>query len=273
MLANLNISQWTARKHDKSVSAEVDQNHNATDGGRYNKLLISKIALDPLSKHASSVRNYHYTMTLPWGDNGDRLLPSASYFEYTTKMRTLRSENEQLVLKFCSDYMNLVNEARQRLGTMYDANDYPHTDHIKERFGIEIKFRPVPAAGHFLVDIENSALEEIRKSLDAQTEEMTRGAIQECWARLQIVVQRVNETMTKDKPVFRDSLIDNLTELTDMIPKLNVTNDAALNRVCERIKDELIQPPRLLRMIEPRRRALAVASSGILQTIENHINR
>ena len=33
MLANLSISQWTARKYDKSVSSEVEKAHAAHDAG------------------------------------------------------------------------------------------------------------------------------------------------------------------------------------------------------------------------------------------------
>jgi hypothetical protein len=271
MLANLNISQWTARKHDKSVSAEVDATHNAVDGGRYNKLLIDKKALDPLAKHASQVRNYHYGMTLPWGDNGDRILPATCYMEYMAKMRALRNEGETLVDKFCVSYPALVADARQRLGTMYDANDYPHIDHIKERFGIAVNFMPVPSATDFRVDVSEETLAEIRKNLDAQVEKMTTVATKECWDRLHIAVDRIYVTMGKDKPVFRDSLIENLTDLLSMIPKLNFTGDEGLTNICIEIQTHMIVRPANLRRSTHTREELRVHAERILKVIESHV--
>lgn len=75
MIVTLNVSCWTARKQDKKVSAEVEASHNAKDAGRYNKLLIDKHHLDPLTNWAGQIRATHYKMTLPWMDNGGRLLP------------------------------------------------------------------------------------------------------------------------------------------------------------------------------------------------------
>ena len=43
MLICLHITMWTARKHDKRVSEEVAQSHEAnTNAGRYNKHLLDQ---------------------------------------------------------------------------------------------------------------------------------------------------------------------------------------------------------------------------------------
>ena len=125
MLANLTIQQWSARKQDKAVSAEVDRAHGANDAGRYNKLLVDKSALEPISKLAGDLRSRHYHFTMPWGDNGDRLLPGTLYMKYTTEMRTLRTQFDAAVSAFISIYPNLVTNARTRLGTLYNAEDFP----------------------------------------------------------------------------------------------------------------------------------------------------
>jgi hypothetical protein len=109
MLVTLTVSQWTARKHDKSVSAEVDQTHGAKDGGRYNKLLIRKDALDPIAKIESAARTYLYKMTFAWGDNGDRLLPAALFLEFSQTMSQFRIEFEQRVRDFVAEYPALVH--------------------------------------------------------------------------------------------------------------------------------------------------------------------
>ena len=45
MLMTLSISQWTARKHDKHASSEIEKSHGAKNAGRFNKLLVDADAL------------------------------------------------------------------------------------------------------------------------------------------------------------------------------------------------------------------------------------
>jgi hypothetical protein len=90
MLCSLSISMWSARKHDPQASEEIAQRHGAqADAGRYHKVLLPKEALTEIHKIVSEARQEHYFMTLPWDDNGYRVLPAAAYMDHTEKMRAL----------------------------------------------------------------------------------------------------------------------------------------------------------------------------------------
>lgn len=269
MIANLNISQWTARKHDKAISKEVDVAHQAQDGGRYNKMLIDKAALEPLAKNAGRVRDYHYTMTLPWGDNGDRLLPAKAYMEYTAAMRKFRDANEMLVNAFVASYPSLVADARTRLGTMYDPRDYPPVSDIAARFSVVVGFMPVPDAKDFRVDVGDEALAEIKASINAAVAERQAGAIKECWRRLHEAVNNLHVMMLKEKPIFRDSIVGNVNDLVEMLPKLNITNDSALNEAC--LFCAISETPLQLRRSASTRRTLASRTADMLYMIEPYL--
>ena len=89
MLCSLSISMWSARKHDPEASEEIAQRHGAQpDAGRYHKVLLPKAALAEVQKIVSEARQEHYFMTLPWDDNGYRVLPAAAYMDHTERMRT-----------------------------------------------------------------------------------------------------------------------------------------------------------------------------------------
>ena len=89
MLCSLSISMWSARKHDPEASEEIAQRHGAQpDAGRYHKVLLPKAALAEVQKIVSEARQDHYFMTLPWDDNGYRVLPAAAYMDHTERMRT-----------------------------------------------------------------------------------------------------------------------------------------------------------------------------------------
>ena len=66
MLVRLTISQWSARKYDKSASQEIIVNHHAKpDAGRFNKLLVNQAEIKKIEKIANTARIYHYKVTLP----------------------------------------------------------------------------------------------------------------------------------------------------------------------------------------------------------------
>ncbi len=97
MLVTLNISQWTGRKKDKKVTKETNAFYGATDAsGYYSKALIPKEAVKPISQVVSTARTFHYENTLPWGDNGERLLPRKNYLDYTRKMHEFSNQFEEV---------------------------------------------------------------------------------------------------------------------------------------------------------------------------------
>ncbi len=55
-------------------------------------------------------------MTLPWDDNGYRVLPSAAYMDHTEKMRELSSRFTPAVEALTREFGNLVEQAKVRLG-------------------------------------------------------------------------------------------------------------------------------------------------------------
>ena len=91
MLVELSISTWTARKLDKKVSTQVDlSNSTKTRAGNYNKNLLAGTGfLDTLVKYAANARAWHLSQTLPWSDNGLRLLPMSNFMAYKAQLTTL----------------------------------------------------------------------------------------------------------------------------------------------------------------------------------------
>lgn len=263
MLVALTISQWTARRYDKSVSTEVERQHNAKDAGRFNKLLVDKAALEPMAKIAGAAREYHYRVTLPWGDNGDRLLPSALYLDYTKCMRQYRDEFNARVNTFAGVYPSLVQTARQRLGTMYDPGDYPKVDEIRTRFAMETSFSIVPDARDFRVEVDSTAAEEIRADITRAVEQRQKDAVKDCWTRVRDIVKRIEERCSAEKPIIRDSLMENTEQLLSVLPALNITNDPELTQIGLDIRS-LLHKPEALRANQHVRDDVAKKAAEIL---------
>jgi len=249
MLAAVRIKQWSGRKLDRQVTDEVNRQHGAAaDAGRYNKALISRDALAEILTIAGRARKEHYARTLPWHDDGNRILSAAGYLDYANVMRGLRGEFEAAVAGFAAGYADFVDEARIRLNGMFRAEDYPAPDDIAARFGFEHVLQPLPAAGDFRVTVSDADAAKIRADIEARTNAAVEAAVRDVFQRIGETVGHMAEKLAEYKPaedgnratgIFRDSLVENVRDLAELLPSLNVTESPELARIAERMKAEL----------------------------------
>ena len=154
MLCSLSIGMWSARKHDPEASEEIAQRHGAqADAGRYHKVLLPKAALAEIQKIVSDARQEHYFMTLPWDDNGYRVLPAAAYMDHTERMRDLSNRFSPAVETLAQQFGQLVEEAKVRLGGLFRPEDYPSPEELRSKFSFDTKVMPLSDAGDFRVTL------------------------------------------------------------------------------------------------------------------------
>ena len=267
MLVELTIRQWAARKHDKKVSREVDQGHGAKNAGRYNKQLIAKDALEPIAKKASAIRLFHYARTLPWGNNGQRLLPAKFFLDYRNELVKHRDEFNRLVDTFMASYPQLVSDARTRLGSLYDPNEYPPATDVRLSFGVEFDIFPVPTAGDFRVDVANEERSEIAAQIEAATQERQANATKACYIRVRDVLQRMKQQCVAGKTRITDSLIEDTRDLTDMLDDLNIGDDPELTRIASEIRKDLLVDADDLRRSPKTRQAVGDRAAELLDSM------
>lgn len=267
MLVELTIRQWAARKHDKKVSREVDQGHGAKNAGRYNKQLIAKDALEPIAKKASAIRLFHYARTLPWGNNGQRLLPAKFFLDYRNELVKHRDEFNRLVDTFMASYPQLVSDARMRLGSLYDPNEYPPATDVRLSFGVEFDIFPVPTAGDFRVDVANEERSEIAAQIEAATQERQANATKACYIRVRDVLQRMKQQCVAGKTRITDSLIEDTRDLTDMLDDLNIGDDPELTRIASEIRKDLLVDADDLRRSPKTRQAVGDRAAELLDSM------
>lgn len=269
VLVSLSVSTWTARKLDKRVSSEVAANHAARqDAGRYNKLLVAEDAIRRVQQAARQARDTHYKLTLPWLDNGQRILTNRAYMDYMAQMREERGNFERAVSDFLSQYPQLVVAAQQRLGTMYRAEDYPDAGEIAGKFGMEFNVTPVPDSRDFRVALSDTEAERIRTDLEERVQQATSAAARDAWDRLHEVIGNVVERLSDPKAIFRDSLIGNVAELVNILPMLNLNDDPELERLRREAERKIVSlDPADLRQDKAARQAAARDAKGILDAM------
>ena len=239
MLVSLRINSWSGRLYDRQASQQVAVHNDAdTNAGRYNKRLLPKQAFAALAATMSNARTSHYANTLPWDDQGGRLLTVANYERYTAALDTLIERVVCERARFIEDYDDYVDQARLDLGRLFRLEDYPSTEALQGKFAIRYRIVPVPDARHFMADLAQGETESVRQDIEQHVRTRLNDAQRDLYKRLGEAVERVGERLREDengKPlVFRDSLIENIRELVDVVPRLNIFADDDLAMLCRR---------------------------------------
>jgi len=195
MLVRLNIRQWGARKYDKRVTHKVEETFNAQNAGRFNKRLVAEEAVKKVAKTANAARSFHYENTLPWGDDGARILLAQNYLPYTGRMRELKADFEASVTQFIEDYRDLVDAAREHLNGMFNADDYPDEAQIRTKYGLEVSVDPLPAEGDFRVELQNDEVQQIKERIHARNQSAYQEAMGDVWGRLYKTVKHMADRL------------------------------------------------------------------------------
>jgi len=238
MLVTLSIRQWLARKQDKRGTNELMVVHNTTkEWTRAQKTLVAAEEIKKLTAISNEARTFHYANTLPW-NKGQNILTAENYLPYMEKMRKHEAQWIAGVERFISMYPDLVEDAKSHLNGLYNADDYPSPQFIADKFGFKVEIYPLPCSGDFRVDLINEERDKIRAEIaTAQTETINKAMV-DIWTRFRDAIQHIKIKLSTKDAIFRDTLIDNVTELTELLPRLNIMNDEKLNELCTEAKVE-----------------------------------
>ena len=271
MLVNLSISQWSARKYDRNVSRKIEEEYNAQDAGRYNKLLIAKGGLEEIQKIASKARIFHYTNTLPWDDNGNRILPSANFYTYVDGIREWKSKFVGAIGNFLRVYPDL-RDARLQSSVIFKEEDYPHKLLLASKFDFITSFMPIPDSSDFRVDLAENEIEKIKQEIDVRRNQIEAVAMKDLWSRVYTAVNHMIERLSEEKSKFKDSLVGNIAEICQLLPKLNINNDSYLNAMGAEIAAKLTTvEPETLRKDKGTRKEVCNSAEDILKKMEGYI--
>ncbi|HMH12128.1 MAG TPA: hypothetical protein VK578_03380 [Edaphobacter sp.] len=187
MLSAVHISIWTAVKHDRKVGRDVANQRGAHESaGRYNKqLLRGAEKLDALRTLAGQIRQHFYKITLPWSDEGYRLLPAHFYFE------------------------------------------------------LKLQVLPIPSSDDFRVTLSEEEQARVAREIDESVRQSLNRGTKDLWVRLTDVVTHMVDKLNQSESRFHASLVTNVVDLVDLLPRLNVNQDEELNRFVAVIKDRL----------------------------------
>jgi len=283
MLVDFSASQWTARKIDKAMSQTVNENACANGKASHvSKKLILSDTHSLIGTCVSRARARHVELTSPWLDAGPRMLAAKMHGSYVSEMETFEREFWPLVDTFCANYPRYIDQARASyagLGQLFNENDYPKESRIRAKFGWRCEFMPVPTSSDFRVDVGQAAVERIKAGIEARLVESANNAVRDVFERVHDKVSAMVDKLGAYKPaaklgdrtegIFRDSLVENIRDLVDLMPGLNFTGDARINDLVIQMQALVTHDAETLRASDNIRQTVAAQAAAVVAAVSD----
>ena len=196
---------------------------------------------ETISKY-TAVYTFVKDNTVPWATGVD-MLNIDHYPEFTQRLRELIADAESSVADLVAHWDYEVNKDLARLAqiaatkgkpNLANPSDYPTAAQIQDRFGIEVRFMPVPTSGDFRVAISDEDKASLQRQLQDAEANAAKHVIEQMLDPMQKAVEKLAVPIGDDGSIFRDSLIDNMVDVASRMARVNVSNDPV---IAQRISD------------------------------------
>lgn len=277
MLGSLSIGCWTARKVDKKSARNTELEAKAKAGtASASKYLMNEVpSFERVTKHATATRVWWSQVTLPWfdGRGAPRAVNAKGVWEIQQLLGEKERQYKELVNEFLNEYPALRSQRQFDMGELFDAKDFPETRDLRRRFYFSTSWSALPRADDIrLADgIDQSEADAlIRKAVEAE-QQRVKDAVNHAATRLFEVVESMHKTMAipigEKGGKFHDTKLENIAELVELIPTLNLTNDPKLNELAKAAKKLSIKSPVELREDAVKRADAAKEAAALAKKI------
>jgi hypothetical protein len=154
-------------------------------------------------------------------------------------MREFEASFEQGVESFLQVYPQYIEQVRPELNGLFREEDYPAADKLRRKFGVKLEVLPIPTGNDFRVQMSVEEQARVDREIDTNVREsLTRGT-EDLWKRLRDVVSHMVDRLNEPESRFHATMVTNVFDLVELLPHLNVNNDADLNRFADQIRQRL----------------------------------
>lgn len=250
MLADLIIKGWSGRASDKEAAEHVAQSYQANvKWFNVSKRLVNADALKAIRAVEAAARATHKKLTLPWSESGQRILPAKAFHEYTKEMGAHMDAHEKAVDALVEAYGALMTDARSELGGRFNPADYPTAAELQAKFSFDSELSALDVVGDFRVQMSDAEMARLQAQITKRTEARLAGAMTDVYQRLHEVVAHMAQRLRDYKPAtedtkaqnpFRDATFRNVSDIVDLMPKLNITGDPELDALAADIRATLL---------------------------------
>lgn len=267
----------------RSLSSEQKSLAAETFGAAGDSISAGKKLIDTRNEHyqaltsiRSQINRFWKENSLPYPEPGIRLIKLDRIDEFNETLEGYRGDLEAGVERLNDHYAEMLDAARQRLGSLFDNDDYPAD--LNDQFAVRWDF-PSVEPPDYLRQLNPDLYREQSRRVAERFDRALQMAEQAFMDELERLVNHLAERLSGDddgqRKIFRDSAVTNLNEFFERFRDLNVSSDEELEELVDRC-EHLIRgvEPQRLRDSETLRRSISTQLSAVQSSLDQlMINR
>lgn len=279
LLVSLVISEFANNKLDGGATEKVMSENNVTDksAARVWKTLLPRSkgsSLDTIKKTLCAMRAFHYRNTFSYVHDGPRILTTRNYAAYQAGIRELQDQLDVAVSKLADEYESLKAKAKENLGHLFNEEDYPTLLDLSDAYDVRVKYSPMPVTENLLdLGLEPKDLAQMQADLERDLQSAMQAANRKLWCDLHDRLSSLISQINTDKASVHPKTMEGLCSLVEMLPRMNITNDSALDAMAARLTGILksMKDPGMRHDAEFRGKLQSEASAvfGVMSTFMN----
>lgn len=287
ILASVRFTTFGATRTDKSTSREVSQAKDAVDGAA--RVIVKLLAgadehHRAIQAHQRGARDALFRNSMPFGsEDGWRLLPNANFERFLRDFAASKRAFDAAVAQLRADAADVIAKAKANIGHL--NADLPSPDELVAAYTMDYDFRPVPDGSGF--GLPPQAAQKLTRRLDARVAAAVTGAMNDTLSRfvqpLTAFVERMHAYDERVKAqaagqevgrtgIFRDSVVNNIRDLYEVLESFNVVGDERLSELANMLASLTATEADQLREDDNLRRHAAGKASQVLSTLNDWLS-
>jgi hypothetical protein len=192
MLVSVDVNVWTATKQDRGISDEVTTMKKAELGtAKVTKYLFAKNPKHHrIVKLRQLILKWLKQSTYRW-NNAQDLLPTVDLEKFKKEYEKYESEFTTAVEDFLENYQTLVSDEAFKQGDMFDKNDYPSIETLRQKFNMRLYVAEVPSHD-FRCQISQDTADDLRGEYQQQANDIVDKIINDQCNRIVDVMRSIS---------------------------------------------------------------------------------
>lgn len=223
----------------KTLSSDQKAQAAAAFGADDEVLSASKRLIDvkhPAFKAVSAVKSqatgYWKSISLPFPEPGIRLIRQTQVEAFDQQLQEFREDLDEAVAKLNRHFGELRQAAARRLGSLYDAADYPAS--LDGLFQIDWTYpsvEPPPYLQRLAPELYQQECQRAQARFDEAVQLAEAAFTEELHRLVAHLTERLSGQADGKRMIFRDSAVGNLTEFFERFRSLNIRSNDQLDEL------------------------------------------
>jgi len=201
------------------------------------KAILDSERFEAIARIDRQTREYVKSRALPFPfKRGMHLMPVGLIKEVEGQLEVFEQERQRCITLAMQEYPLLVEASRSRLKSLFNANDYPPTETLRQAYRRELRYLTLSVPG---------VLKQVSPDLYARESQQAEDTWYEATLSAQMTLRQelgelVNRAVARLQPRedgkrggMRESLLDNFLDFLRLFQARNLADDAALETLVE----------------------------------------